>query len=93
MYRDPKTRRIKYAAAGLDTYDVGSHPVFDDMVVTPRGVKFPSLQNAVKTKLEYDMIKDLGLFDEDDNKQDYLWYSMLNNNVNPFFAIHFPSFI
>lgn len=77
---------IPHYEDGKDVYNVGSHPVFDDMVVTPKGVQFPSLQNAVKTKLEYDMLKDFGLFDDDDNQQDYLWYSILNNNSNPFYV-------
>lgn len=88
-----KGQVIKHAAVGIDkTYDVGSHPVFDSLVVTPHGATFPSIQNAVKTKLEYDMIKDLGLFDDEDDKQDYMWHSMLNNNANPFFASLVPHY-
>ena len=88
-----KGQAIKHAVNGIDsTYDVGSHPVFDSLVVTPHRVAFPSIQNAVKTKLEYDMVKNPGLFDDDDNRQDYMWYSMLNNNTNPFFANLIPHY-
>ena len=99
MRKDPTEFRERFARwkngeqvykAGLPHYEDGKDVTYDagwlpEIVVTPRHNNVPSLQNAVKTKVEYDMLKDFGLFDDDDNQQDYLWYSMLNNNSNPFY--------